>query len=530
MHSPAVIRLREAAEDTLSKIDPANLEDFVVAWFQDAERDIGPYWRDKELVSKFSSGRPHFALALLVALREVLPDSYRTRPVLYGVLYGVVDRIGTLVGTLLTTKREDFTDGDLFYLAVGSIYKSRGQPNLQKWANALLSGVVASVKRLGTFLGERQAVLDSREERNSRPTVKYPANERNTGASVNELASSLAGIGIKASLAYTQSDVLPVENNYTATPACMRFIFFLPRVLTIGLAARNASGAKRKMSPSGEHLTPQAKRTKQSGPVEGPSSTPKASGKRQSRAQEAFIQRQIKREKKAREMTRAQRRIAPQTSSKASESCEKPRQPQIQKRPALEAPLPKVRGAYPKTLATEVQTQVDTFILVPSKHYKIKVPHILPWIWETLPVGDSAKCEGFLTVGRLIFEAAATELVYARAFSQPLLFDVNPSFLGPLTDELVLSIFASDRTLKAVLTKAGALKELDPPAIFAAKAFKVYLGALFITGTLTFEGISSWLWDIFDPVARRLKQKDGVASYHDNRTALVRAGMRVGKQ
>jgi hypothetical protein len=99
-----------------------------------------------------------------------------------------------------------------------------------------------------------------------------------------------------------------------------------------------------------------------------------------------------------------------------------------------------------------------------------------------------------------------------------------------LTIQVVLSSVLSDHTLCIVLRQAGVFHEVEIiPEHFPAKALKVYLGAVFMSGTLSFEDIFRWLSHIFHPIFRWLKLY-GLGDYHANRAALAAAGIKVGNK
>jgi hypothetical protein len=98
--------------------------------------------------------------------------------------------------------------------------------------------------------------------------------------------------------------------------------------------------------------------------------------------------------------------------------------------------------------------------------------------------------------------------------------------------QIVLKCLTSDHTLQSILIHAGVFHEPDiVPVHFPAKAFKVYIGALFLAETMPFENIDLWLDRIFMPIALYLKhRRGGVGDYWENRAELVAAGIKFQKQ
>ncbi|KAJ7470968.1 hypothetical protein FB451DRAFT_1252608 [Mycena latifolia] len=184
-------------------------------------------------------------------------------------------------------------------------------------------------------------------------------------------------------------------------------------------------------------------------------------------------------------------------------------------------PLPKSRGAYPNPISKELQTEIDVLILAPDadfrlKDFTIKAPAMPNTVWTSIPVDEPKKCEGFLAIGQHIIESSLAYLVYEQRF------------VAPLSDELVLGCLKSENTLQSVLIQAGVFHEPETvPAHLPAKALKIYLGTLFLSETMTFEAIESWLHHIFRPVVLELRHKPGhVGNYEENRARLAAVHMR----
>lgn len=82
----------------------------------------------------------------------------------------------------------------------------------------------------------------------------------------------------------------------------------------------------------------------------------------------------------------------------------------------------------------------------------------------------------------------------------------------------------SDETLRTILIQSGALSEVTVPAYFSARVFQIYLGALFLTSSLSYFKIDGWLRDLFRPVLRSL-ESEGVGSYVTNIARLAALGI-----
>ncbi|KAF7335498.1 Family S53 protease-like protein [Mycena venus] len=177
------------------------------------------------------------------------------------------------------------------------------------------------------------------------------------------------------------------------------------------------------------------------------------------------------------------------------------------------------QGSSSIPLATKLAMEKDVMLLIPRRtSFGTAAPLISDVNWLSIPVNDSSKCESFLAIGKYILEACVSDIVYQQEYNLP------------LTDELVLNSLTSNRTLQSVLMRTGVFSEPNiVPVHFPAKAFKVYLGVLFLVEALPFACIFTWLNEIFMPIAHSLRHKPGgMGDYRENRAVLAAAGYELG--
>ncbi|KAJ7077222.1 hypothetical protein C8R44DRAFT_755239 [Mycena epipterygia] len=526
MHSPAVLKLQSTTENAIKSLDKGALPQFVKVYIQDAESEICDFYTPRDVIRRYGCGRPQFALSILVGLRDALPECYHTRAFLFefNVMQGILQvvmsdsSLNDIALQLQTRTRDDFSDGHMFLMVVGSLFKQREQPALQTWINALLAQVFSEIKILSAFLAMRNEVLSCivNEESSCFPSSSRAATFIKTPglllANLRRLAQGL-----------TRSDLL-------------KFKCTLPENDNGSVSKGKKRQAKKNDHACSPHFGPTCRQ--------------------QSKAQDSFYERKMKRRSKARllqgktptEQFSEGSTILGSTdnadfshqsfmntpSSSTSEmlkrgSKSKPPPPKRRRNicavelqahdgdKASFPPLPKALGAYPNTLETELRLEIDVLLLVPEKGFHIEAPLISDQNWQSFPVDDATKCEPFLAIGRYILEACVADMVYEQYYKPP------------LTDEMVIKFLTSDHTLQAVLMKSGVFHQpRTVPVHFPAKAFKVYLGAVFLTETLPFARIQLWLNKIFRPIALSLRDKRaGVGDYQKNRAALVAAGIRI---
>ncbi|KAF7295573.1 WD40 repeat-like protein [Mycena indigotica] len=116
---------------------------------------------------------------------------------------------------------------------------------------------------------------------------------------------------------------------------------------------------------------------------------------------------------------------------------------------------------------------------------------------QPINLSDKTHWDLLQTLGRQVFETIVSAMVFDRHF---------PRAVGTLDPETVILALTSDITFFRLLDKAGVCPAtVKVAASTAAKAFKIYVGALFWTDSTPFSGIHEWLGRLFTPLIEEIK-------------------------
>ncbi|KAF7317124.1 hypothetical protein HMN09_00447100 [Mycena chlorophos] len=123
-----------------------------------------------------------------------------------------------------------------------------------------------------------------------------------------------------------------------------------------------------------------------------------------------------------------------------------------------------------------------------------RAPSIPTRCWHTLHLDEPAFWETPLLLGRLLLEFGATEL------ANDVCLDHRH---WPVTPQSLVAALTTDVTIHELLVKAGVCNQVSEPRVppsVSAKAFCIYVGAVFWSGALEFAGISEWWKGLLAPV------------------------------
>ncbi|KAF7335522.1 hypothetical protein MVEN_02206000 [Mycena venus] len=503
MFTPAVVKLQTTTEEAIERLELGALPQFVELYREDAEGAICEFYTPDEINSRFGCGKAQFALALLVALRDVLPECYQTRAFLLGIMHVVMadTNLDKLALRLQTRQRDDLSAGAMFLMVIGSLFKQRGQHTLQKWVNAVFCEGLGDIKALAAVLVGKSEVL------------KYIKAE-----------NAKAGTREDEAQPFKDTTALILENLRRHSQGMERWKLLKFKCTSFAFDGEGEASTlndQKRSHPVSQSREPPKKRVKKMNKT--PQKPADASQHQQTKAQEAYIKRQIKRSKANRaEEKKSMEEGPPITTPVAALAglSANTSERRILKKLQLSKPKLSIpQGSSSIPLATTLAMEIDVMLLIPRRtSFGTAAPLISDVNWLSIPVNDSSKCESFLAIGKYILEACVSDIVYQQEYNLP------------LTDELVLNSLTSNRTLQSVLMRTGVFSEPNiVPVHFPAKAFKVYLGALFLVEALPFACIFTWLNEIFMPIAHSLRHKPGgMGDYRENRAVLAAAGYELG--
>nr|GAT52455.1 predicted protein [Mycena chlorophos] len=123
-----------------------------------------------------------------------------------------------------------------------------------------------------------------------------------------------------------------------------------------------------------------------------------------------------------------------------------------------------------------------------------RAPSIPTRCWYTLHLDEPPFWETPLLLGRLLLEFGATELANDVCLD-------HSHF--PVTPQSLVAALTTDVTIHELLVKAGVCNQVSEPRVppsVSAKAFCIYVGAIFWSGALEFAGISEWWRGLLAPV------------------------------
>ncbi|KAJ7125560.1 hypothetical protein C8R43DRAFT_1111618 [Mycena crocata] len=505
---PAVVHLRSTVENAISKLGSAAVLPDVVQNYLDGahsfiyDSDLQPADR---LVAEYGCGRPHFSLAILAALLRVLPDSYRTRVFLYGLLpvFLAESSLDTLAQHLQSKTREDFSHGELLLMIIGVIFKQywQDQSKVQHFVGTVLDGVFKEIRQAAAYLVQRDQVLAEIRSRcrtsTSSPLVRMLPDPR--AEALKDVPRLLLENIRRSSQGFGPHELL----KFRCTPEGGGYIIKRQKRQRTKTDSNKSDNKRRKKDP--------------------PPSTPA-----KQRAQDAYVARQLRRKAKQSKLHKSGNGKDPfmkrnttdvSIEDPSSSLFENPGHSRVAKA-AIESPLSNSTDGYPNNIEAELQLEIEVLFLAPDddlrlrhgKRFYIKAPAIPDHHWTTVPVEDIKKSEGLLVIGHWVFEAALSKMIHEARYALP------------LTYELVLACLMSDRTLQTILVQGGVFHEMETvPAHYPAKALKVYIGAAFIAGQLSF-GFDSWMNRIFGSIVQSLKTRNwagGVDVYARNKAALA---------
>ncbi|KAJ7657451.1 hypothetical protein DFH06DRAFT_1328255 [Mycena polygramma] len=359
MFFPALLRLRETVTDKLGRLPSEGVPPEEAAYHITCaqvtilDTQLQPTW---DLFRDCGSGKPHFALAVTIALQRVLPEVYHTRTYLLGLLdvFMAESSLIMLSDFLQTTlERDDFSRGPLLLFIFGSLLSQnwRDRNIVQSVVDAVLEPVFEEgIKEEATTFHNCLARRISKPSVVRHPT--FPRVWSIRGPQHSKIRSGCfwrtSGNPPWVSHDLTSSNSSVDRASTRRTRAAPKAKVALARSQEMGRARTNVHGMRLSFHPFLTTL---------SGPLPVPS--PKSRG--------AY------------------------PNSLGAE---------------IQLALDALLLASPANLY--------------NRHFYIKVPPICHADWQSIPVADTKKCEGLLVIGRYILEASLTALVYQERFEAPL--------------------------------------------------------------------------------------------------------------